>query len=119
MTRKSLGSNPAETAEQMAATWLRNRLDAEDLSYALDTGDADRTFGALCAQLEAADTSGRLMDTDLWLEATARVRESLPNDAMKKLHFRCQEHNEERDTLRADAAFLFGLALGRRLGSVR
>ena len=119
LATETMGTTPSETAERMAASWMETRLAAIEFNRVLDDGELDSAYEALVDQLAGENTSGRLMDDDQLSEAVMdRIFTSLPDDETRELLHNLREHDEERENIRTDAAFLFGLALGRQLGGV-
>ena len=116
MTRTPLGATPEETMNRLAATWVSTRLKADDFNGVVTDDDADieRGWEAVVEQSLAANDTGRLM-ADRYNSHDESIIAKLPEETQALLQ-RWQEHDEERENMRTNAAFLFGVALGRRLG---
>ena len=99
--------------------WVRTRLKADDFICVVtdDDADIDRGWEALFEQILAQNSTGRLM-ADRYNAIDESVLDQLP-DETKALLRRWREHDEERENVRTNAVFLFGVALGRRLGGAQ
>ena len=104
---------------RLAATWIQTRLKADDFRSVLadEDADIDNKWERLVARLVAENDTGRLM-ADRYNPHDESIIERLPTETQELL-FRRAEHDEEREHERTNAAFLFGVALGRQLGGAQ
>ena len=116
-----LSTTPKETAQRIANEWYEG-LASMDLGEILEDHNCAEGFAALQEQLMANlpdHISDKMVSADEWVDTRDRLQRSLPTAALQDMFLRCGEYEDQRNNERVNAAFLFGVSVGRRLGGGR
>ena len=106
-----------ETAQNMAGVWFA-KISAMGYLEILEDRDLDGTFEALQEHVWTDKyDAGKAMSLEDRIAATDRLRGAYPTTELNDLAWRVSEHDEEEHNVRVEAAFEFGVAIGRRLMS--
>ena len=102
----------------MAAAWF-DHATRTDCYEILDDDEMSVAFEALQEHVWEEFDEHKRMTLDELCDAQDRLEGAIPDKELRELQFRCQEHYEEANHVRVNAAFHMGVAIGRKLGGVR